>query len=208
MEFLKSQDSILGLAVIALIIIGGTGWYVWQRLEKSRYQRQVNKVIGSLGVKYLKDIVIPDGVEGYSYIDYLLLTPNGLVVLDINFSEGHIFGGDSVDQWTQIINSKTYKFNNPLYSNQTRCQAVAWNVENNIADEIKTNNNLDTFGWIAFSSAGDFPKGIPDQVSMIGDLKNDLEKKFSLGTPASESIQALQDKINELSAATRAELGR
>jgi hypothetical protein len=165
-------------------------------------------VLESIGVSYIKDIILPDGIEGYTYIDYLLLTPKGIVVLDINLSQGHIFGGESVDEWTQVVNKKTYKFRNPLYDNQTKCQAVRWNIVNNISENTNANENLETHGWIAFSSAGNFPKGIPDNISMIKDLNDDLEKKFNLSAYSSGSPQDILVELFALSTATRAEAER
>jgi hypothetical protein len=114
MKFLDTEAGFFSMVALGIIIFVATVWYFWRQLQKSRHERQIHRMLESLGVKYLHDIILPDGIEGYTYIDYLLLTPNGIVVLDINFSEGHIFGGESVDQWTQVVNNKTYKFNNPL----------------------------------------------------------------------------------------------
>ncbi len=208
MEFFNTQAGLYSLVTAGAIFVIATGWYFWRHLEKTRHQRQIHKVLESLGTKYLHDIILPDGIEGYTYIDYLLLTPNGMIVLDINFSEGHLFGGESVDQWTQVVNNKTYKFNNPLYNNLTKCQAVLWNVKNRTAEDVPVNNNLETHGWIAFSSAGNFPKGIPDHVSMISNLKNDLEEKFNLSAGANESIQKIWDQLHDLSIATRKQVGQ
>lgn len=206
MEFFNTPAGLYSLIAAGIIFVLVTAWYIWRYLQKTRHQRQIHKVLESLGTKYLHDIILPDGIEGYTYIDYLLLTPKGMIVLDINFSEGHIFGGESVDQWTQVVNNKTYKFNNPLYNNLTKCQAVIWNIANNISEENRTNNDLETHGWIAFSSAGNFPKGIPDHVSMISDLKNDLEEKFNLSAGTNESTQKVWDQLHDLSIAARKEV--
>jgi hypothetical protein len=203
MEFFSTVPGLLSLAIIPSIIVSVFGWYYWRHLDKSWNQRQISQVLQSIGVKFLQDIMLPDGIEGYTYIDYLLLTPKGMVVLDINLSEGHLFGGESVDEWTQVVNKKTYKFNNPLYDNQTKCQAVRWNIKNN----TDTNDDLETHGWIAFSSAGNFPKGIPESISMIKDLDGDLEKKFNLSASNNESSQNVLDQLYALSTATRAKAG-
>ena len=208
MEFLDTQAGLYSMVALGVVFFAATGWYFWRQFQKSQHERQIHRTLESLGVKYLHDIILPDGIEGYTYIDYLLLTPNGIVVLDINFSEGHIFGGESVDKWTQVINNKTYKFDNPLYNNQTKCQAVLWNINNNISEDDGTNNNVETSGWIAFSSAGNFPKGIPDQVSMIGDLKNDFKERFNIGADTNESTQKIWDQLHDLSIATRKDVGQ
>ena len=207
MDFFSTPAGLFSLAIIPSILVSVGGWYYWRHLDKSWNQRQVSQVLESIGVSYIQDIILPDGIEGYTYIDYLLLTPKGIVVLDINLSQGHLFGGESVDEWTQIVNKKTYKFRNPLYDNQTKCQAVRWNISNNISENTDTSENLETHGWIAFSSAGNFPKGIPDNISMIKDLNDDLEKKFNLSANSSGSSQDILDELFALSTTTREEVG-
>ncbi|WP_455198355.1 nuclease-related domain-containing protein [Kaarinaea lacus] len=204
MEASGSQVGFYSLLVVAIIVVIGAAWYIHRQIQKSRHQRQVHKVLESLGVKYLRDVVLPDGLDGMAFIDYLLLAPDGVVVLDINYSEGHLFGGNAVDQWTQIINNKTYKFNNPLYGNQAKCQAVLWNVENILGDNAKE-VNWKAHGWIAFTNAGNFPKGIPDQVSMIDKLKDDLDTSLNLSAQVNETALELWDKLHDLSITTRAQ---
>lgn len=205
METLRSQAGFYGLLIIALLVIIGAAWYASLQIKKSRHQRHIHKVLESLGAKYLRDVVLPDGLEGVVFIDYLLLAPDGVVVLDINYAEGLLFGGNSVDQWTQVINNRSYKFSNPLYSNQTKCQAVLWNVKNNLAED-NTSGEWKAHGWIAFSNAGNFPKGIPDNVSMIDDLKDKLEKNLGLSAPVSDNNHHIWDKLHDLSITTKAEI--
>ena len=66
------------MVALGVIFFGATGWYFWRQLQKSQHERQIHRMLESLGVKYLHDIILPDGIEGYTYIDYLLLTPNGI----------------------------------------------------------------------------------------------------------------------------------
>lgn len=205
MDTIESPIAFYSLLVFAVVVVAGAAWYILQQFNKSKHQRHINKVLESLGLKYLHDVVLPDGIDGMVFIDYLLLVPDGVVVLDINFSEGHLFGGSSVDQWTQVINNKTYKFRNPLYDNQTNCQAVLWNIENILGENTTDKNQWNAHGWIAFSNAGNFPKGIPDQVSMIDNLKDDLETNLNLTAPVSETVHELWDKLHDISISTRAQ---
>ncbi len=157
-------------AITALVLIAVI-FYFWKQSLKNKHQRYFHKVVDSLGVKYLRDVVLPDGIDGLVFIDYLLLVPGGFVVLDTQHSEGHLFGGETINQWSQVINNKTYKFDNPLYDNQHACQALQWNLQHTVkAENSPANTHWQTQGWITFSNAGNFPKGIPAQVSMVDDL--------------------------------------
>lgn len=214
MEFIASQVDVYTLTIIGVLLAIGIGGGIWLYAKKNRHPRHIKKVLESLGLEYSKDIVLPDGVDGWVFIDYLLLLPNGVVVLDIHNSEGHLFGGKSVNQWSQVVNHRTYKFINPLYANQIQCQAVIWNVaqymerqeEQQREQHSETPEAWQTFGRIVFSNAGNFPKGIPSQVSMIDNLKSDLEKLTDITKPVDGSIRQIWDKLHDISRSTRANL--
>lgn len=186
------------VGIVAIVVVG-FGIFLCRQFTKNKHQRHIEKTLESLQLKYIKDIVLPDGVDGLAFIDYLLLIPNGVVVLDIHYNKGHLFGGESIDLWSQVVNQRTYKFANPLYANQHKCQAVSWNVK----PLIKNNENWTAFGRIVFSNAGNFPKGIPEHVSMIDDLHSDLEKLTDMTQPVSDSARDLWDKLHDLSRSTK-----
>jgi hypothetical protein len=188
-------------ALLAISVI----YFIWKQTRKTCHQRHAQKVIESLGVKYLHNLVFPDGVDGLVFIDYLLLSPFGFIVLDIEYSEGHLFGGETVDQWSQVVNNKTYKFNNPLYANQNKCQALIWNIGRQAQQaNIDVDPNWETQGWVAFSNAGNFPKGIPKQVSMIDDLKQNLGDWITTDQAVSEELGKMWEALQNLSIDTRA----
>jgi hypothetical protein len=198
-------EAIVALGFLAIV------YYFWKQARKSKHQRHARKVVESLGVKYLHDVVLPDGVDGLVFIDYLLLVPTGFVVLNTEHSKGHIFGGEAVDQWSQVINNRTYKFNNPLYANQTACQAVLWNLQHNIESENSSATpDWQVHGWVAFSNAGNFPKGIPAHVSMIDELKTNLaplldDKVLNNNNAIEENQLRAWDSLHNLSISTKAE---
>lgn len=188
---------------IAALVLFGIIYFIWSQVKKGRHQRLAQKTIESLGLKYLHNLVLPDGIDGLVFIDYLLLTPSGFIVLDLEHIEGHLFGGEKVDQWSQVANNKTYKFNNPLYANQQKCQAVSWNLEQqkNIGDI----SNFQIQGWVTFTNAGNFPKGIPSKVSMVNELKDNLDETISSDKTISATMSDAWDALHNISINTRAE---
>jgi len=191
---------------IAALGLLGVIFFIWTQVKKGRHQRHSQKVIESLGLKYLHNLVFPDGLDGLVFIDYLLLSPSGFIVLDIEHIEGHLFGGETVDQWSQVVNNKTYKFDNPLYANQRKRQAISWNIEQQT--DIDNKPDWQVHGWVGFTHAGNFPKGIPNQVSMIDDLKNNLGDLISTEQPVSEALNKAWDALHNLSISTRVENAR
>ena len=197
------------LAIVAVLLILAISWYSWRQFQKTRHQQHLHNVIGGLGLEHIRDVVLPDGLDGLVFIDYLLLTPKGVVVIDLMHSDGHLFGGTSIDQWSQVINNRTYKFPNPLYANETKCQAVMWNVEKiRKQQQSQPDDDWHTHGWVVFSNAGNFPKGIPDRVCMIDDLADMLTPLMQPSAAINKSTRRIWDHLHNLSVTSRAGLVR
>jgi len=189
------------LEAVAVLVVLGIAFFIWKQMHNGRHQRHAEKVIHALGFKYIHNAVLPDGIDGLVFIDYLLLSPSGFIVLDLEHIEGHLFGGNTVDQWSQVVNNKTYKFNNPLYANQNKCQAVIWNIKQRLNTEEL--HGCDVQGWVAFTHAGDFPKGIPDQISMADDLAQNLGGNIDSDNAISDALINAWDTLNKISSTTR-----
>mgnify|MGYP000094099462 CR=1 FL=1 len=194
------------LEAIAALVVFGVIFFIWKQMKKGQHQRHAQKIIESLGNKFLHNAVLPDGVDGLVFIDYLILVPSGFIVLDVEHVEGHLFGGETVDQWSQVVNNKTYKFNNPLYANQQKCQAIIWNIEQQ--DNIENKSDWQTHGWVTFTNAGNFPKGIPRQVSMIDELKKNLGELITSDQTISDELTVMWDELQNIAIRTRAENAR
>lgn len=210
MEFDTDTARVYIMAAIAVLLLAAVTWYSWREIRKARHQRHIHRVISRLGLERLRNVALPDGVDGVVFIDYLLLVPNGAVVIDIMHLEGYLFGGSNITQWSQVVKHRTFKFDNPIYSNEAKCQAVQWNVENarqqHPAAAAHRHSTWQTQGWIVFSNAGSFPKGIPRQVCMIDQLAEQLAPLGSGEISAAD--RAFWDYLHNLSINTTAQLSR
>ncbi|HEB80516.1 MAG TPA: NERD domain-containing protein, partial [Chromatiales bacterium] len=110
---------VAGLAVGLGVLAGGLVWRA-RTAERRRIQRTVRR----LSQEGLRDVVIPDGIDGVLQIDCLLLTHRGVLVLDLRPYAGMLFGAEHIDYWTQITKGGSYRFPNPLHENRLRVQAV------------------------------------------------------------------------------------
>ncbi len=138
-------------------------WLIARLLQKNKETNKIKKIIKEIGAKYIQNASLPDGVDGFIFIDFLLLTPTGILVVDVLNLNGFLFGGDAVDEWTQMIGHKSYKFNNPLPINQQHILAVSAQV-----------GDVPVYGRVVFTSLGNFPKGIPDGVSPANNFQKDV----------------------------------
>ena len=168
------------LAIIGLIVV--VTLYI-RRYKRNRHQRQVKKLINDLSHKSLRNVYTPDGTGSEAWIETLLLTDGGIVVLDIHDYTGNLFGGVNINEWTQLIGSKSYKFNNPLLELPMRIHAVQALVE-----------GVPVIGRVVFTHRGHFPKGIPDGVLMV-DETYDVLSGFLRPALAKEKLDAAWDAI-------------
>lgn len=148
------------LLVLLLVLLSAVQRYMRATAE----QRKIKRVILKSAVQFMPNIELPDEVAGAVHVDYLMLTPGGIIVIDVLNCRGILFGGEKLDMWSQLVGRKSYKFENPLPHNQTRVQTIRQLVGEKVPVE----------GRVVFSSAGTFPKGVPEGVSMIDTLQQDL----------------------------------
>jgi len=81
-----------------------------QSLDKKLYYR-------------LHDVTLPTKT-GSIQIDHLLLSPFGIFVIETKHMSGWIFGHPDQKQWTQKLNKKNFRFQNPLYQNYEHAKKV------------------------------------------------------------------------------------
>ena len=169
-------------AIPSMLILSALYMASFPLLENVK-QRQYHRLLKQLSIDTMHDVVVENDLDGYIYIDHLLLLPGGIYVVQLMNFSGTIFAGESIDFWTQVLGKRSYKFPNPL------CQVDnITGIIKALADTNKVNS------WLVFSDECQFPKGKPDHVSTKGELKNDLSDFITGEVPASlkESWQMLK----------------
>jgi len=192
-----------------LFITGNLGWLivggavvivavaVWYRRRGAG--NRLKKVLTEISHDRIDGLLIPNGDEGEIQIDHLLLTSQGLLIVDIKDAEGTVFGSDKMDQWTVISNERRYTFPNPQAALYDRIAAVRHIVR-----------QVPVAGRILFLDGADFTKGVPGMVSKLDELLEefgeidsavakvkvdafkphwDLVRKAALGTQVGEIVR-------------------
>lgn len=149
--------TVLFIAIAAVIAIV---WYVRRRATP---EQQLKKLLSSVGNDYLRNFVVPNGVGGEIHIDCLVLTPIGLIVLDIIDAQGTVFAGDRLDTWSATDNGQRITFINPIPRLQARIEAIS---------SLARGVPLD--GRVLFVGNVEFPKGHPRQVATPTSLLEEL----------------------------------
>jgi hypothetical protein len=111
----------------------------------------------------IEGLVIPSADEGEILVDYLLLTSQGLLILEIKEVQGTVFGGDKLQDWTVINDDRRYTFSNPQPALYDRIAAVRQIVR-----------QVPVAGRILFPDGAEFTKGTPGLVSDLAQLVSEF----------------------------------
>jgi hypothetical protein len=161
LQELIHNEELLAAALLGIVAVLVLLFLFRARLKNWRQERKIGKVIRRLGVRSMKNIRLPDGTGGEVTIEHLLLGRDAIHVVGVMRFEGLIFGSSHTDQWTQVINRHSYKFDNPDNYLQRQIDAIRL-----IAPGVAVS------GWHLFGHSAEFPKDKPDNVLQPGDIRS------------------------------------
>lgn len=173
---------VLGLFVTA-VVLAALIWLVLRR----RAARSVIRRLRQAGDDLLDAVLIPNADAGQIHIDYAVLTRQGIVVVDVRDVAGHVFGSETMQDWTVLARSQRFTFANPLPALYDRVAAVR-----RLLPEVPVR------GVVAFTSRADFSKGFPPNVAILDKLLSELAATRSASDgPAPELLQAAWAKLRQ-----------
>lgn len=175
-------DPVIADVIPAVIFLLGC-LLSWGPLLRMRAYERLQKNICGLGKEFLRDVYVPGGIDGRIYLEYLLLTPAGLLLFHVKPYYGNIFAGEQIEFWTQVIGHHSFKFANPLHQLQTTLGELH-------AEFPKASLE----GRVLFTAGSRFPKGKPPQVYQVEDIRS-LQQRDS--QPIPEQLQAAWQKLRE-----------
>jgi hypothetical protein len=145
-----------------------------------------------VAIDRLQDVLLPDGMGGQIQIEHLLLTGNGLIVIDVKAFEGTIFAGERMAEWTVIGSQGRFTFPNPLGTLYDRVAALRQLVR-----------DVPVAGYVLFGGGADFSKGRPRDVLLPTDLLDryprpdqaDLERLLVAFAPHWDRVKAAMEPV-------------
>ncbi|MCU0758231.1 MAG: NERD domain-containing protein [Steroidobacteraceae bacterium] len=143
----------LVVAVVAVLSGIGIGLLIawgWRRYRLRRQRLALVARITSVSVDHVRDVLVPDGNGGVLHLDFVLLTPRGILVIDLRDVSGNVFGSDQMSDWTVMDGAQRFTFTNPQSALYDRVAAVR-----TIAGSVPVE------GRIVFTRRAVFPKGLP-----------------------------------------------
>ena len=151
----------LSLAIlVAMIFLGRRGIRHALLNLKTRYR------LNHLGLKQIRNFQCPDGLGNYFTIDRLVMCNDGISLLLFKQFPGSIFCADDIQEWTQLLAGKSYRFKNPLIDLDYQIKAVSAGIPG-----VAVN------GYLFFDHNAEFPKGHPQRVIRLESIPDSLKRK-------------------------------
>lgn len=162
MNHLPATPILVALVLGGVVLGLGVSW-AWRWWRQRRARRRLVHAITSTGFEHLQDVLVPDGNDGTYHIDFLVLTPRGILVIDLRDVLGNVFGGDQMTDWTVMNGPSRHTFVNPqgaLYDRVAAVKALCGDVP--------------VEGRIVFTRSARFPKGLPKWTVLVDALRADF----------------------------------
>jgi Nuclease-related domain len=159
-DFMLDNPTLVTWLVAGLILVLGLFLQiVW--IKEFIGEWKLNNLLKNIGAESLHNVSITDDMDGKIFIEHLILTPNNILLLGVKKFRGLIFAAEKIDLWTQVIGKISYKFENPLHQLENDVLALNAKIE-----------NTKIAGKVLFINGSEFPKGKPEDVISISDIKD------------------------------------
>lgn len=149
---------ILMMFAIVIVLKRGAIRQSWLNI-KTRF------CLNRLGFKQITGFMCPDGLGDHFIIDRLLMCPDSITVIVFMRYPGIIFCADNIDEWSQVLEGKSYKFKNPLVDLDHQVNAVSACIP-----------GVPVNGYLFFDHQALFPKGYPERVIQLNTIPQSLKR--------------------------------
>lgn len=136
-----------------------------QKLRLSWLDMKTRYHLNRLGHDQILKMHCPDGLGYHFTIDRLILRHDGITLLVYKKFPGKIFCAENIDDWTQMLGQRSYRFVNPFYDLECQIKAVSACVP-----DVAVN------GFLFFDHQAMFPKGHPERVIHLEKIPQELKK--------------------------------
>ena len=157
--FILEHPTLVTWSGVALLILLSI-FLQREKIKEAISEWNLQRLLKNIGKESMHDIVIPDDIDGDIFVEHLILLPHEIFILGVKNYRGLIFAAEKIDLWTQVIGNKSYKFENPLH--QLEANVIALNSK---IEKSKIGKK------VLFINASEFPKGKPENIVSVEDIK-------------------------------------
>ncbi len=160
MQYLQGLNSVFFAIFIGLVFIIFINRF---KLKDAIHNWRTQRCLSNLGLDQIHNLSCPDGLDSFFSIDRLILLDHSILIVNYKKYPGKIFASEAIDDWTQMLGQKSFKFPNPLFNLSIQLQSLQ-----------KCIPDIPIEACIFFDSSAEFPKGMPKQVF----LPSHIEERF------------------------------
>lgn len=168
-DFSQITDQLTGNyvfpAVSFVVVIAIVIFFYRRKLKLGWLDLKTRYRLNRLGHKHILNFQCPDGLGYHFTIDRLILRHDGITLLVQKNYPGRIFCADDIDDWTQMLGQKSYRFKNPLYELECQIKAVSACVP-----------GVPVNGFLFFDYQAEFPKGHPERIFQLEEMPQQLKQ--------------------------------
>ena len=136
-----------GLAIVLILLVNR------KRLQLLIGEWRIQRCLKQIGCEQIRNLICPDGLEGYYTIDRLALVQDAILLIAYKPYGGNIYCAEHIAEWTQVIGQKSFKFENPLFEQGNQLTALKLLA-----------GGMPVHGFLFFNHSATFPKGHPEVV--------------------------------------------
>jgi hypothetical protein len=159
----KITGQYLLLIISALLLVAVVIFLNRQKIKYAWLNFKTRYRLNRLGFEQKVNFQWPDGLGHHFTIDRLILCQDGITLLAYKQYPGKIFCADNIDDWTQMLGQKSYRFKNPLSDLDDQIKAISANIP-----------DVPVSGFLFFDHLAEFPKGHPDRVIYLESIPAEL----------------------------------
>lgn len=179
------------LGLLAGLVAGGTRANVRQNKGEAAVSRALSGLTMGPAYHLLNNVTIPY-LDGTTQIDHILVSRDGVFVIEAKNYTGWIFGDVRSPQWTQVVYQKKNTFQNPIHQNAKHVRAIRALLDFLPPEQVHS--------IVVFTGDGEFKTEIPRGVLKLQGLVPHIQ---SVNTEAI-SMNRMQFCIGRIEYARRA----
>ena len=180
---MKPEYAIAAGIAALLVLVALVAWLLLRRKKGP----EIKQALEAVAIARLQHVLVPDGMGGHIQVEHLLLTSQGLVVIDAKSFAGTIFASERMEEWTVIGKQGRFTFPNPLPTLYDRVAALR-----------QLARDVPVAGHVLVASGADFSKGRPRDVLSASELvdryrrpeKEDTERLLTAFAPHWDRVKA------------------
>lgn len=181
-----SEGGLFAIELMALVISFVIG-FAFGKKSKNKSENLGEGAVRRLLTEYcskstahlLNNVTLEYG-DGTTQIDHILITQNGIVVIESKHYSGWIFAHESQEKWTQVIFRVKSKFQNPIYQNLKHVRAVRKLLDFMPEEQIVS--------LVVFTGNGEFKTKIPAGVIHLHQLASFIDS-MNFGSITENRVQ-------------------